>query len=237
MTNHPTTIETEDNMGAHDLDFRNTATADPALLADAVGAQALAVTFVGELTAADAGAEQGYTVRCGAHHHSARLAHSCLVEPEPGDRVACWRLADGEGGDAVFIVAVLTRAARDQGLRLKLGEGVELGARAGALSLKAESLDVQVGAASFVYRSMQSIGELCSATLGQLKLVGAVLSTVFDRESHHAQQSRRVIDGLDSVDAKVMQHRASELMHLQAANVLANGDRLVKFKGAQIHLG
>lgn len=224
-------------MGAPDLDFHHTATADAALPRDAVGAQALAVSFVGELVAADTGADTAYTVRCGAHHHIAQRAVSCLVEPQPGDRVACWRLADGAGGDTVFVIAVLTRPAATEGLRLRLGEGVELGAQAGALSLKAQALDVQVGAASFVYRSMQSIGELCSATLGQLKLVGSALTTVFDRESRHAQQSHRVVDGLDSVDAKVIQHRASELMHLQGANVLANGDRLVKFKGAQIHLG
>jgi hypothetical protein len=222
-------------MGAQDLNFRHPAAADAALLVDAVGAQALAVTFAGELVAAEA--DEAFTVRCGAHRYAAQRAHSCLVEPEVGDRVACWRVADGQGGEAVFIVAVLTRAAGAQGLKLALGEGVELGARAGTLSLKADALDVQVGAASFVYRSMQSIGELCSATLGQLKLVGAALSTVFDRESHHAQQSHRVVDGLDRVDAKVMQHHASELMHLQAANVLTNGERLVKFKGAQIHLG
>lgn len=222
-------------MGAHDLDFRNTTTADAALLVDAVGAQALAVTFAAELL--PAAAEGGYSVRCGALRYPAQRAVSCLVEPEAGDRVACWRLPDGQGGDAVFIVAVLTRAASGQGMTLKLADGVELRAHAGALALKAEALDVQVGSASILYRSMQTLGELCTATVGQLKLVGAVFSTVFDRESHHAQQSHRVVDGLDRVDAKVMQHRAEELMHLQAANVLANGDRLVKFKGAQIHLG
>ena len=216
---------------------------------DPAGTQALAVTFVADVISV---AEDGSTmVRAGAQRWTAQRALSCLVEPLAGDRVACWRVADGEA-TAVFMVAVLTRQAPAAGIRLRLDAGTTIDAHDGALAfrvahslrietasceLESERLSVRTGTASIVYRSLETLGEMCRATLGQLKLVGASLSTVFERETHHAQQHHRVVEGLDFIDAKVMHHRASELMHLQADNLLANGDRLVKVKGTQIHLG
>ncbi|MBI5255967.1 MAG: DUF3540 domain-containing protein [Burkholderiales bacterium] len=236
-------------MGAHDLNL-HAATADAGPWIDAVGAQSLAVSFAAELIAAD---EDGrYAVRSGQQRYAAQRALSCLVAPEPGDRVACWRVAEADGADSVFIVAVLARQPGGQGVRLQLDAGAELSAHDGTLTLRAtkavqvhtgscevqaEQLQVQAQSVSFVYRTLQSIGELCSATLGQLKLVGASLSTVFDQETHHAQQHHRVTEGLDMVDAKVIRHQAEDLMHLQAESLLANGDRLVKMRGTQIHLG
>ena len=51
------------------------------------------------------------------------------------------------------------------------------------------------GSLTFEIQDIPAIGELCRATFGQLKLVGHALSTVFDRETHHAQQNHRVVEG------------------------------------------
>jgi hypothetical protein len=202
-------------------------------LTDAVGANALAVNFVATVDTVDA--DGTLHLSCGLQSYRARRAYSCLVEPVAGDRVACWRCVSGDrGGDAVHVLAVLERVASAP-MRVALAADAELSA--GKLSVTTQELAVRTGSASLVYRSLQSIGEWCQATIGQLRLAGNTLATVFDQESHHARQHHRTVDGLDLLDAKVIDHRASDLLHLQAENVLANGDRLVKVKGAQIHFG
>lgn len=216
---------------------------------DSVGAQSLAVTFVADVAA---GTDDGrFTVRSGAQHYEAQRAVSCLVPPEAGDRVACWRVAAGDA-DAVFIVAVLTRASAAGAQRVCLGEGVELSAEQGRLTvsasqslqlrspsceLHAEQAELRAGKVSLVYRTLQSVGELASLTVGQLRLVGTLLSSVFDQQVHHARQHQRTVDGVDRLDAKVIQQHASSLLQLQGENLLANGERVIKMQGTQIHLG
>lgn len=225
--------------------------------ADALGTQALAVPFVATVVTA-LGDE--CTVRSGTRMSGARRAMGCLVLPEPGDEVACWRVARQGGDDAVYILGVLARptpagdtaAAGASSVRLQLGPDATLGVRDGRLAIEAtlgvhinatqctldcERLEVRAGQVSFVYRALQSVGELCQATLGQLRLVGQVLTTVFDHQTHHAQQYRRSVEGVDALDAEVVDHRARELMRLQGRNLLSEGDRLVKVRGTQIHLG
>lgn len=221
-------------MGAPDL---HTSKLDATELTDAVGAHALAVNFVAEVeTIAANGACR---VRAGGQRFDATPAYSCLVTPEVGDRVACWRAAlpivDGSGGDEVHVLAVLSRPNAAAAMQLQLAADTQL--KAGRLALDTDALDVRTGEASFVYRSLQTIGEWCRATIGQLQLAGATLATVFDRESHHAGQHQRTVDGVDLLEAQMVDHRAKSLMHLQGENVLANGDRLVKVQGSQIHFG
>ena len=215
---------------------------------DALGAHSLAVTFVAEVVTEDAGR---FELRAGRQHYAAGLAVSCLVPPQAGDSVACWRVAQGDA-DGVFIVAVLTRQHAEAPSRVRIGNGVELSAQDGALTihaansmqlktpafaLRAEQAELQADKVSLVYRSLQSIGEIAAATIGQIRLVGSMLSTVFDSQVHHAKQHQRTVDGVDRLQAQVIQQHASSLLHLQGENLLANGERVIKMQGAQIHLG
>jgi hypothetical protein len=213
-------------MGAPDLSHATE-------LQDAIGVHALAVNFVAEVEAV--GEHGACRVRTGAQRFDAVPAFSCLVAPAVGDRVACWRAEMSEGGDTVHVLAVLSRPDAATPMRLQLAADTQL--QAGRLTVDTEALDVRTGEASFVYRSLQTVGEWCRATIGQLQLAGAALATVFDRESHHAGQHQRTVDGVDLLEAQMVDHRAKSLMHLQGENVLANGDRLVKVQGAQIHFG
>ena len=212
---------------------------------DALGAQSLAVTFVAEVVAEMEGENTGrFELRTGRQHYQASLAASCLVPPQPGDQVACWRVAQGES-DAVFVVAVLTRQQADAPSRVRLGEGVEIKSHQGAMTLHASTsvrldtpaFEMQAEKVSLVYRSLQSIGEMAAATIGQIRLVGSMLSSVFDSQVHHAKQHQRTVDGVDRLQAQVIQQQASSLLHLQGENLLANGERVIKMQGAQIHLG
>lgn len=189
---------------------------------------ALAVTFVADLLAVD---EAGYTVHAGTRPCHAQRATGCLLEPRAGDRVACWQVADDSTAPATFIVAVLSRRDATAPARLTLPGDVELSAPSGSLRLAARD---RIG---LVAQTIDSISTVFAATVGQLKLVGALFSSVFDRETHHAQHHSRSVDGVDRLEAAVIDHQARELMRLHAENVLADGERLVKVRGTQIHFG
>ena len=217
----------------------------------AVAPEAMALTFVARVVSGNA--VNGYVLDAGAQPGHAHRAASCLIEPCVGDRVACWRVAeDGEGEGSAFIVAVLTRAEMSAPARLSVAGDLEIAPLAGRLRLHSEqavtvdaprcevavdTLQVQAQSTSFVSRVIETIGETCTATIGQLRLVGGLFSTVFDRETHHANSHRRQVEGIDRLDAHVVDHHARDVMQLQAENVLANGNRLVKVQGAQIHFG
>jgi hypothetical protein len=188
---------------------------------------ALAVTFVAEVL----GDQDGYTVHAGTRPCRAERAAGCLLEPRAGDRVACWQVDADTESPATFIVAVLSRRDADLGTRLSLPGDVEIAAPGGSLRLSARD---RLG---LVAQTIDSISTVFAATVGQLKLVGALFSTVFDRETHHAQQHSRSVEGVDRLDAAVVDHQARELMRLHAQNVLADGERLVKVRGTQIHFG
>lgn len=205
---------------------------DAPTLADPLGAQALAVNFVAVVTAPSA--PRCFLLQVGQFELAARLAYSCLVLPQPGDRVACWRSADGSD-DTVHILAVLERADTTAPLHLALGPQATVSAD--TLQLRTTELAVHTERASLISRAVDSVAELWRATVGQLKLAGGSLTSAFEQEAHHNQQHRRVVDGIDHLQARVVQHRAEVLMHLEAEDMLANGDRLVKVRGSQIHFG
>jgi Protein of unknown function (DUF3540) len=193
-----------------------------ALLAATPAALHLPPTFEAEVEAVG---PTGLRLRWAAHAEriEAQRAYSCLVAPVPGDRVACWH-----GSEGVHVLAVLKRRDAAAPQRIELAADCEV--QASRITLRADEVNL-------VYRALLSVGELCKVTVGQLKLAGAMLSTVFDRQVHHAGQHQRTVDGLDRVQAKVLEQQADELLHIQARHVLANGEQLVKVRGAQIHFG
>jgi hypothetical protein len=190
---------------------------------------ALAVTFVAEVL--ESGPDGIFTLQAGARSCQARRAPSCLLEPRAGDRVACWRVSAGDEAAQTFVVAVLERRDSASPARLSVEGDVEWAAPSGSLRLVARD---RIG---LVAQAIDSISSVFAATVGELKLVGALFSTVFDRETHHAQHHARSVDGVDRLDAEVVDHQARTLMRLHAENVLADGERLVKVRGTQIHFG
>ena len=219
---------------------------------------ALAVTFAARVI--EGCADRGYTLHAGGRPCVAQRAASCLLEPEAGDTVACWRVADhetGEPGDAteararVFITAVLTRAQSTSAC-LSLAGDVELRTPTGALHIAAattlawtapackmdsDELHLRSRALHVACTAIDAVSAACSAAVGQLRLVGALCATVFDRETHHAQQHQRSVEGVDRLDANVIDHEARALMQLRGENLVANGTQLVKLRGAQVHIG
>lgn len=164
---------------------------------------------------------------------TARVAASCLLAPNPGDRIAWWR---DEAG-AHWVTAVLIRDADGPASvvlpadsQLTTQSGSMTLAPAGTLSLRGREIDVATQSIVAVTRSLQ-------ASLGVARMIGGTLATVFERLTSHAQFQHRVVEGLDQVQAGTLDHRARGVAQLSGETVVVNGERLIKQRAAQIHMG
>lgn len=186
-------------------------------------------------------------VEAGAMRLQARRAVSCLVEPEPGDLVLL-------GGDAArpFVLAVLERPG-DAPVRIALRGDAEIVARGGHLRLIGEAgveaaspgvvalsgAEVRVTARSarVLVDHLVHVGTSVSAHVGQLKVVGDALETIFRRVMSRMTRSFRIVEETDQLRSGSIDHRAEELLRLHARNTVVTASNLAKVDGAQIYLG
>ena len=182
---------------------------------------------VGLITACDDG---GFTVRSGDLQARGRRALSCLLEPALGDTVACLLVAP----DEVWLTAVLQR---EEGTAHVLRSAAPLTLAApgltletSAFALRAERVTVSATDAELVGKNLHVIGTA-------VKLVGSVLSTVFERVTHFSRNHLRTTDGIDRVQATHVECEAEQLARISGQHLLLNGQNLVKARGGQIHFG
>ena len=80
-------------------------------------------------------------------------------------------------------------------------------------------------------------GDDDNAVTQAVKLVGSVLSTVFERVTHFSRNHLRTTDGIDRVQATHVECEAEQLARISGQHLLLNGQNLVKARGGQIHFG
>ncbi|RZL95631.1 MAG: DUF3540 domain-containing protein [Variovorax sp.] len=170
----------------------------------------------------------------------ARQAASCLLAPQAGDRV--WLAGDLTQG--LYVTAILERDPGGQPARVCLPAGASLEAPGGALTVRADSLrlmsrqlSVQAESAALCTQKFTGVGREATWSFGRIKVIGDLLESFADRVVQFSRWSQRTVDGMDQVRSKQIDYRADQSMQLQAANLIANADNLVKFDGEQIHLG
>lgn len=209
-------------------------------------------------TAADAPATHGtgqvlvhsdpqFVVEAGTRRLNARRAASCLLLPEAGDTVA-WCRGDG---DDTWIYAVLERAGTSE-QRLQIEGDAAIEVRKGALRVEAEhavamrapkleadgqQVTVKAGKADFLLGAAQLVASACDATFEKARLVGADLSSVIGRVFQHAKDRHSVVENMDQQKAGTLDLEGRTLVNVHGETVLTNGQRLVKTRGGQIHLG
>jgi hypothetical protein len=165
---------------------------------------------------------------------AALRATSCLLEPEPGDKV----LLIGEPTGALYVLAVLEREAgtpsrikcdgdltMDVGegrFTVAAGEGVDL-MTGGDLQLTAARLEVRAGEANF--------------TFGAARLIGKSIDSVLERVAHRVKNSIRWVEGLDQVRSGQLDYHAEGMMRLHGENTVLTANKIVKADGKQVHIG
>jgi len=189
-----------------------------------------------------AAAEGAWVVNADTGSFTARVAASCLLQPQVGDTVWCCGVVSDAGGTGTaqtaryWLTQVLERAPADQA-RVTLPAGSTLDAADGRLSLRADSMQVRSQRLELVCEQGTVIGAAWEAVVGAVQLTGQTLRSFFDRVNHTARHHQRVTSGIDSVQAGTLDLRADQLATLQGEHVLVQGERLIKQRAAQIHMG
>jgi hypothetical protein len=178
----------------------------------------------------------------------ATRAVSCLVEPEPADRVLC---AGAQGG-ACWILAVLereqgapARLVHDGDMRVELKEGrFSVAAQEGIdlasgkdVNVVAAGLNVNAVDGKLMLERLSFVGTFVRAEIEKVKVFAGTLDSVLDRFSQRVKRSYRFVEELDQVKAERVDYTAKTTMSLHGANTVVTAEELVKVDGSQIHLG
>lgn len=180
--------------------------------------------------------------RCAGVDVAMRLAASCLLLPAAGDRVA-WCADPDDPHAGRWVTAVLERAD-DAPATLQLPDDATLGRCASRLRIAAEELHLESGTlqiraqhASLLFESAEAIGACWQGIVSALRWTGTSIAAVVDRVTLVAKTHQRITEGSDTVQAGTLDMRARGLATVHAEHVLVEGERLVKSRAPQIHMG
>lgn len=183
-----------------------------------------------------ASAEDGWVINADTGSFTARLAASCLLQPQVGDTVwCCGVVTEGEAA-RYWLTHVLDRA-EPSAARVELPANATLATADGRLALHTDALLVRSQRMDVICEQASVIGAAWEAVVGAVQLTGQTLRSVFDRVTHTAQHHQRVTSGSDSVHANIIDLRAGQLATIQGEHVLVQGEKLIKSRAAQIHMG
>ncbi|RYF65913.1 MAG: DUF3540 domain-containing protein [Comamonadaceae bacterium] len=169
----------------------------------------------------------------------ARLAASCLLLPQVGDRV--WFMGDLAQG--LFLSVVLERHGQEPactrlpaGGRLEAADG-RLQLRAHSMALDADTLVLRAGDVAASVGTVNVTGREATWAFGRVKLIADLFESFCDRVQQFARWSQRSVDGMDQVHSRHIDYRAEQTLQLHGQNVVTNATHLMKVDGEQIHMG
>ncbi len=160
----------------------------------------------------------------------ARIALSCLIRPEPGDRVLVERCAT-----EAYVTAVLERTAdapllveTPRSLAVAAGGVLTLGAR--TVAVRGEAIEIAGASVSVVSRSLQWVADTLEST-------ARLVSQVAERWSMRARTHDRRIEDLELVRVGHLDVEARELVNLHARHTVMKSEELTKIDAKQIQVG
>lgn len=172
-----------------------------------------------------------------------RRAASCLLAFGVGDLV--WWCADISGGRTLaYVVEVLEKRDALSGAVVDLPADTTLRCTRGTLRVEApsialdtEALSLRAARATVLLEAAELIGACWQTVIGALRHTGTTLSSVVDHVTVIAKRQQRFTEGSDMTQAGTLDLRAVTLASVTAEHVLVQGERLVKTRAAQIHMG
>ncbi len=174
--------------------------------------------------------EDGLLLELAGSVRPARLALSCLTQPEPGDLALIARTRQG-----VFVLALLEREG-EAPIRLALGNEAEVAA-SGTLRLTAETLHIEARSGRVLLDELTHIGRAVTAHVTRLRLVGDTLETLAERVLSRVRRSFRFVTETEQLRAGEIDHRAEQTLTLRGQTAFLTGETLVKVDAEQIHMG
>lgn len=196
-------------------------------------------------------AERGaFAVRCrgGEIEVEARRAASCLLEPEPGDRVLV-ATPDGEA----WVLAVLDRADPGSVSRVVIAGDLEIQVPDGRFGVAAQEsidlvtskdlrvvaggIDVHAVDASAAFERLTVLADLVRAELDRIKLVATRSDSTVEQVTERSKRSFRTVEELDCVRAETIDYAATKVAQVTARTTLVTAEELIKLDGEQVHIG
>lgn len=179
---------------------------------------------------------------------TARRAVSCLVAPQPGDRVLFATLP----GDEHWVLAVLEHGA-PQPTRIEVDGDLELRAPAGTITAAAgRGVTVTTGGEAAVlagtvrvvarrglaaFDELTVLAERLDAEVTKARATFTTVDTVMERLSQRAKRVYRFVEELDQLRTRRADYTAKDTFQVHAHDTLLTSDQLVKIDGDQIHVG
>ena len=186
-------------------------------------------------------------VECGGCITDARIAFSCIVRPEPGDRVLM-SVADG----TIWITAIAERLAGTSmclcaegdvsivstrgDVSLMAGRSVNLDAEDRA-RIASPEIALHAGVARFVLDELQQIGRKASFYVNKMRSVGDLVETFAEHVLTRTLRSSRFVEESDQLRARDIDHRADDTLQMRAGIMLMTADKVVRVDAEQIHMG
>lgn len=177
----------------------------------------------------------------------AKQASSCLLAPEPGDRVLlfllageCWILAilERKGSQALTVSTDRDLVFRSIGGSVEVdgAKGVNVQSKS-SISMDSPSFRLSSRIAEVVIEKLSWLGHQLDAHVDGVCYVGRLFESVVGRFSRRSRSSFREVEEIDQVRSKHVDYRADGNMSLRGRNVIAKAKDLVKVDGDQIHMG
>lgn len=186
-------------------------------------------------------------VECDGARLRCLRAYSCLVAPEPGDRVvvSCAdpqqryvlaileRVSAGEtrlrfDGDLLVETTQNLRFCAGRDIAVEATQALQLDSR--RITVATDEAELSAAAAALDCRDLQ-------ARFGALRLIGKTLETVVERIVQISKSSFRTIEAIDHLRTRHLDYAASASLRLHGKNALLTAERLSKIDAEQIHLG
>lgn len=174
-------------------------------------------------------------------------AASCLVRPEPGDKVLV-ALAGGAG----HILAVLERADAASPITITAADGIALDAGRGDLGLKAAgrldlaaaglltvaTVDLAVRAGTAGLSADDATADIGQTTIraGALKLIAGRVEHIVDRLAGRLGHALRFVTGVDRLQAGSIEREAEDALNLDGRRAIVSARGDVHVDGGRIHI-
>jgi hypothetical protein len=187
-------------------------------------------------------------VECGGCIVDARIAFSCIIRPEPGDRVLM-SVADG----TTWVTAITERITDPPtcclwtegdvsivsvrgDVSLMAGRSINLDA-ADRTRIASPEIAMHAGVARFVLDELQQIGRKASYYVKQIRSVGDLVETFAEHVLTRTGRSSRFVEESDQLRAGDIDHRADDTLQMRAGTMLMSADGVVRVDAEQIHMG
>jgi hypothetical protein len=200
------------------------------------------------LVAGSAG--EGFIIVSAGGRYEASQAVSCLVRPEPGDKVLLSFTATGRG----YILSVLERpGGKPAPINITLDGPVDLDIRQGGLSIAAAenislaagrklslaALEVGIDASRGAARigELSFFGRLFQSQVETVKHIADTLDTIVRRAVQRLTSSYRYVAEHEEIQSASTRMLVEGTLTMQTQNTMHTAEGHIKIDAEQIHLG